>query len=129
MARLWQQTEGEKRGMVAGLSLFFGALLGANLGTLGDLPLRDYVFLVILLVGAVATIQMSVTSERRGYAIGLILFYMLLLAAVYLVPSLRPALAEADLAKLLATLAIWLGSVVLVEVTPAVAGTERLTDE
>jgi hypothetical protein len=80
-------------------------------------------------VGAVATIQISVTTERRAYAVGMILLYVVLLGALHLVPGLRPGLAEDDLAKLLATLVIWLGSVVLVEVTPAVTHPATPTDE
>ncbi|MGZ8282306.1 MAG: hypothetical protein ACXWUN_05055, partial [Allosphingosinicella sp.] len=100
MARFWQQTEREKRSNVSGLSLFFGALLGANLGTLNELPLRDYVGLVVLLVGAVTTIQISIATDRRRYALGLIALYVVLLGCLYLVPDLRPAMAEKDLLKL-----------------------------
>ena len=38
-------------------------------------------------------------------------------------------MAEGDLAKLLATLAIWLGSVLMVEMTPASAGPPAAADE
>jgi len=31
------------------ISLFFGVLLGANIGTVGDVSLRDYVWLILLL--------------------------------------------------------------------------------
>ena len=120
MVRIWQQTRREKRAHISGLGLFFGALLGANLGTLSGLPLGDYIFLVVLLVGAVTTIHISMTSERRGYVAALILMYVALLGAVYLIPSLRPAMTEQDLLKLLATLAIWFAAIVLVELVPAV---------
>jgi hypothetical protein len=124
MARLWQQTEREKRGHVAGLGLFFGALLGANLGTLAELALGDYVFLVVLLVGAVTTIQVAAASERRLYSVGLILAYVLLLGAVYLFPDIRPEIRREDLEKMFVTLAIWLGAVVMVEAAPTVPSAE-----
>jgi hypothetical protein len=128
MARIWQQTEREKHAHIAGLSLFFGALLGANLGTLGELPLKDYVFLVVLLLGAVATIQVAAASERRGYAVALILAYVLLLGLIYLAPDFGPDIPRDDLEKMLATLAIWLGAVVMVEAAPT-ARTESPSDE
>ena len=114
----WKQTRREKRAHSAALNLFFGALLGANLGTLTGLPLRDYVYLIVLLVGTVSTLHISIASERRGYIALLILFYLALFAAHFLKPSLRPAMAEDDLLKLVATLAIWFGAVVMVEFTP-----------
>ena len=121
----WKQTRREKRAHTGALSLCFGALLGANLGTLGELPLRDYVFLVILLVGTVTTIQLSMASERRGYTAMLILLYVGILAALYFVPGARPSMAEEDLLKLLATLAIWFGAVVMIELVPTVDPADR----
>ena len=125
MAKFWQQTRREKSAHVSGLGLFFAALLGANLGTLGNLPLSDYVFVVVLLVGAVTTIQISMTSERRTYVAALVLLYVAVLGAVYLIPSLRPAMTEEDLTKLLATLGIWLAATVLVELAPVADPPDR----
>ena len=129
MAKFWQQTEREKRATVGALGLFFGALLGANLGTLNELPLKDYVMLVVLLVGAVTTIQISVASERRVQAFATVAVYVAIIASIYLFPGLRPHMAESDLLKLLATLAIWLGMTVVVEATPSSEEIARRRDE
>ena len=129
MAKFWSQTEREKRGTVAGLGIFFGALLGANLGTLGELPLRDYIFLVILLAGAVVTIQMTMTSERRGYVVGTFAIYLVVMAMMYLLPDTRPEIPEDDLLKLAATMGIWLVATLSVELTPTIPGEDGTTAE
>lgn len=117
--RIWAQTGREKLGTIDGVNLFFGALLGANLGTLGTLPLRDYGMLIVLLAGMVVTIRLVSTSERRAYAFGLLGFYLALVAAILFVPGLQPkGLAEADLHRIAVTLAIWLGAVMIVEYSP-----------
>ena len=119
MARLWQQTEREKRGHVAGLGLFFGALLGANLGTLEAVPIGDYVKLIIILAGTVMTIRMMSTSEDRRQVVLLVLLYAVLIAALLLLPDVRPeGMPLADLHKLVVTLAIWIGCVLLLELSP-----------
>ena len=63
---------GEKVGSVDGLNLFFGALLGANLGTMQSLPLLQYGKLVILLAGTVIVLRMISTSERRAKVLALV---------------------------------------------------------
>ena len=120
MAKFWQQTTGEKHSTIASLGLFFGALLGANLGTLSDLPLRDYILIIVLLAGAVSMIQITVASERRAYVAATSVLYVAVLGAIYFVPDLRPAMSESDLLKLLATLGVWLAATVAIEITPTV---------
>jgi hypothetical protein len=119
MKSLFVNTEGGKVGAADGLNLFFGALLGANLGTLDRLAIGDYIQLTILLAGTVMALRMFATSERRIYMLVVLGFYALLLGAVATVPKLRPAgLAEGDLHRLLATLAIWVTFVIAAELLP-----------
>ena len=119
MTGIWTQTQREKLGTIDGINLFFGALLGANLGTLGTVPLDDYVKLVLLLVGLVVTIRIVSVSERRGYAYGLLVFYLGLAAAFFFVPAFQPeGLAEADLNRVVATLAVWVTVTTVVELYP-----------
>jgi hypothetical protein len=109
-------------GSIDGLNLFFGALLGANLGTLDQLRLVDYVKLTVLLAGTVMTLRMISTSERRLYALGVGAFYALLLGALVLVPDLKPeGLGDQDLHRLVATMAIWMIFVLAIELTPVAA--------
>lgn len=116
---LWTQTRREKLGAIDGLNLFFGALLGANLGTLDALPLGEYAKIVIMLAFGVAAIRIAATSERRVYAIASLAFYMAVLATLLLVPRFKPeGMSEADLQRLAATILIWVGTAMVFEFYP-----------
>jgi hypothetical protein len=117
--RLFQSTPGGKAGAVDGLNLFFGALLGANLGTVDAIPLWEYFKLMILLAGTVMTIRMVSTSERRGYMLFMVVLYGVLLAAIWVVPDLQPeGMSPAAVQRLIVTLAAWIVFVVGSELTP-----------
>ncbi len=119
MKSLFVSTPGGKAGALDGLNLFFGALLGANLGTLDPLPLVEYVKLVILLAGTVVTLRMVSTSERRLYMLGVLAVYALLLVCLVTIPGMQPeGMATGDLHRLIATLAIWVLFVLLSEFSP-----------
>lgn len=119
MKKLFRNTEGGKAGSLDGMNLFFGALLGANLGTLEGVPLDDYVKMVVVLAGTVMTIRIISTSKDRVQAFILVALYTLLLGAIFLLPGSRPeGMAAGDLNRLGATLAIWIGCVLLIELTP-----------
>jgi hypothetical protein len=119
MVSIFRQTHSDRAGGIDGLNLFFGALLGANLGTLEGLGLEDYVKLIVLLAGTVMTLRMVSVSERRRMVLATLAFYAVLLWAVFTVPDLQPeGLALNDLHKLVATIAIWVGAVLLIEYWP-----------
>jgi hypothetical protein len=119
MRRYLLLTSRERVGTIDGINLFFGALLGANLGTLNSLPLREYVAFILFLAGTVMALRMISTTERRGFAIGFVAFYSVAILAMWNVPSLQlRGLPEADLHRTLATLAVWIGTVVLQELSP-----------
>jgi hypothetical protein len=112
-----RNTPGGKTGTIDGLNLFFGALLGANLGTMQTLELRDYISLVILLAGTVMVLRMLSTSERRTYAYVLVGIYVVIFAAVLL--FLPPkGMSPGDLHRLAATLGIWMVCIVGAEMSP-----------
>jgi predicted membrane channel-forming protein YqfA (hemolysin III family) len=109
----------DRHGGVDGLNLFFGALLGANLGTLDGLKTTDYVNLVLLLAGTVASLRMLSVSERRGLVLSTLVIYSGFLAVIFFTPKLHPkGMAVDDLQKLVLTVAIWVGSVMLMEFWP-----------
>jgi len=119
ISALWRQTEGAKVGGLDGLNLFFGALLGANLGTVEKLPLFDYVKLIILLAGTVMTIRIISTSKQRRYTLGLAGFYVALIAGMLLSDDLRPqGMSPDELNRIIVTLGIWISLVVLIELSP-----------
>ena len=117
--KLLQSTKGGKVGAIDGLNLFFGALLGANLGTMQAMPLGEYVKLVVLLAGLVMALRMVSTSERRGQMFATLGVYALLIGAILFVPALQPkGLAPGDLQRLAATLAVWVLFVLAAELSP-----------
>ena len=114
-----RQTPGEKLGMVDGTNLFFGALLGANLGTLEALPLLDYAVLIVILAGTVVTLRQFSTSERRLYAYGLLGTYVVLIAYFLYGPGdVLDTLPARDRDRLAVTLGVWLGAILLAESVP-----------
>lgn len=122
MRALLTQTPREKVATVDGIGLFFGALLGANMGTLEGLDLHDYAILIIVLAATVMTLRVFSMSERRGYAYALLGLYVVIVGLFLFVPGPRPAgLAADDAARLAITLAVWLGAVLSVEFYPMAA--------
>ena len=116
---LWVQTPREKRGMLDGINLFFGALLGANLGTLNGLSSWDYAHIIVLLAGTVITLRIYSTTDRRSYAYILLAVYVLFVGnRLFLRHEDMEGLTTADRDRLAITLGIWLISVVLAELTP-----------
>jgi len=124
-ASIWTQTKREKLGSVDGINLFFGALLGANLGTIGTLPLIEYVKIIVLLAGMVVAIRFVSVSERRLYAFATLGFYLAFVAGILFLPGFAPeGLAPTDLQRLAATLAVWLAATMFVEFYPTRPGPE-----
>ena len=119
MRGLFRNTAGGKSGAIDGLNLFFGALLGANLGTLDRLRLVEYVPLAILLAGTVMAVRMVSTSERRGVVLGVLGVYALLLVCLVALPGAKPDnMAVDDLHRLVATLAVWVIFILGIELSP-----------
>ena len=117
MKHVFRNTPGGKTGAIDGLNLFFGALLGANLGTMQALDLPQYIELVVLLAGTVMVLRMLSTSERRTYMLVLVGIYIAIIGAllVFLPPKGLPA---ADLHRLTVTLAIWVACILGAELSP-----------
>ncbi|HEU0097534.1 MAG TPA: hypothetical protein VFQ67_02050 [Allosphingosinicella sp.] len=119
MRKLFRNTAGGKAGAVDGLNLFFGALLGANLGTLDKLRLVDYIQLTVILAGTVMTVRMVSTSERRPLMLAVLAVYAAVLVALVAIPDFRLAnMAVGDLQRLVATLAVWVIFVLGIELSP-----------
>ncbi len=109
-------TSEHRIGAIDGLNLFFGALLGANLGTLDGLRLVDYVKLIALLAGTVIALRLVSSVGQSRNVLILLGVYAALLASLVLIPGLQPpGLSDADLHRLAATLAIWVGVALAIE--------------
>jgi hypothetical protein len=119
LRQMFRNTEGGKAGAVDGLNLFFGALLGANLGTMQSLGLYEYIQLIVLLAGTVMVLRMISTSERRGYMLAVLGVYVLLIGTMLMVPDVQPkGMSKGDLHRLVATLAVWVLFVLGTELSP-----------
>jgi hypothetical protein len=119
MKKLLTSTEGGKTGAIDGLNIFFGALLGANLGTLEKMPVFDYVKLIFLLAATVMALRMVSTSERRKTMLVTVGIYALLIVGMLGLPGLQPKGMDAgDLQRLVATLVVWIVFVVASELSP-----------
>lgn len=117
MRKLFGAAKGRKEGAMDGLNLFFGALLGANLGTITGLKLVTYVQLIVLLVSTVMALRIFSMSDKRLFGGVMLALYVAALVALVSLPALQPSgLANADLNRLVATLIIWIAMVVLLEV-------------
>ena len=116
---MFRQTREQKQSYVNGLGLFFGALLGANMGVLTDLAPSEYLKVILLLAGVVLWIQVLSTSRSRLHTLRMLA--ALVLPAVILIafPQSRPqGLTDRQASNMAATLAVWLVCVFLIEVTP-----------
>jgi hypothetical protein len=125
MDRLFRSTPGGKVGAIDGLNLFFGVLLGANLGTIQGMSQLYYMELIFILAATVMTLRMMSTSPRRIFMLVNVLLYVLVVGAFLLWPPLQPkGVAEADLHRLAATLGIWVMFALAAEFSP-VRDTDR----
>ena len=119
MRDMFRSTSGGKAGAIDGLNLFFGALLGANLGSIQGMTLPYYVELIFLLAAVVMTVRMLSTSPRRTYMLISIPLYVVIGAAFLLWKPFQPkGVAPADLQRIATTLAIWLALVLFTELSP-----------
>lgn len=119
MRDFFRNTTGGKAGSIDGLNLFFGALLGANLGTIQGMGLFDYFKIIVLLAGTVMVIRMLSTSERRVYMLVNVALYVVLIGGFLLVPTFQPkGVAAVDLQRIAVTLAVWVTLVLAAELIP-----------
>jgi hypothetical protein len=119
MKNFFRNTASGKAGSIDGLNLFFGALLGANLGTLQGMALPAYVQLILLLAGTVVVLRLLSSSDNRPLVFATLGFYVLIIGSILLLPQLHPkGMALADLQRLVATLAVWVVCILGVELSP-----------
>ena len=118
MWKLLTYTSAEKRGMVDGIGLFFGALLGTNLGSVGNLGRVEYAMLIVLLAGTVMALRIFSTTDRRRHGYLLLSLYSIIVYQFLFLSKVGKGIALADRERLAITLGVWLAAVVLAELTP-----------
>lgn len=108
-----RMTQGEYRANVNGINMVFGAVLGVILAGTSNMPMWDYITVLVFSVGTVVSILYLASSPYR-------LFYAVLTFIVILaLPEvLRETFAAHPMPKLQPTLAVWALSVLAIELLP-----------
>jgi hypothetical protein len=125
---LMTQTEREKIGTLDGINLFFGALLGANLGSLDGVSLLGYSLVVILLAGTVMALRIFCESERRAYAAFLLGIYVVTVGLLLYRGTALRGLPTDDRWRLGITLAIWVMTVIMTVYFPMSAAQKEAAE-
>ena len=125
ISKLISYSGDERRATITGVNLFFSALLGANLGTLGDVPLDEYFQLIIILVGAVTAILTIAITRRRAMAIWSGLAVALIVGVIAFLPGRRMGELADDFHRMAITLGVWLAMLLVVRFTPEAERSEQ----
>ena len=114
------QTRAEKRASINGLNLFFGALIGANLGSLEDLALRDYTVIVTMVCITVLYIQLAPVARQRWLYVAILATYVVVLYLLLIGPAGLQLFKDRPRPHphLFVTICLWLLSVAYVELRP-----------
>jgi hypothetical protein len=110
------RSEAEKKSTVDGINLFFGALLGANLGSVHGMPNLHYLIMILMLASIVIALRVLSSSDRRSHTLTSIIGCLAGLGA-FLFLSAEGLDPEAR-AKLLLTTAVWVACVIGTELWP-----------
>jgi hypothetical protein len=111
-------TGAERRAAVAGVNLFFAALLGANLGSLNMVSLKEQIYLSILIAGAVSGLFVAAVSSRRRTSVGILIAYALLLVTLVVAPRAELIDLKTQIQTIVVTLAVWTAFLLVMRLTP-----------
>lgn len=113
------QTIAEKRAALNGVSLFFGALIGANLGMTIGMPLRDYALIVAVVCTLILYLYIAPVARCRLSAVATLLA---LLSGLYFLLIHDLGAAAFDGARptphIFVTICFWVASTLVVELRP-----------
>ncbi len=112
-------TRAEREAYRLAVSLFFGALLGTNLAALDGLRLADYIAVVAALAALVMGFQLISAARSRLYAVGQLVLIAVIIALLWTKrDALLTGVAEPAVERLFATLGVWFGAILSIEMTP-----------
>jgi hypothetical protein len=114
------QTRAEKRAAINGMNLFFGALIGANLGSFDSLNERDYLLLIIIVSLIVLYIQLAPVARRRWPQLVNLVLAVAGLYVLLMTPFGLELFADRPRPSphLFYTICLWLLTVAWVEIRP-----------
>lgn len=114
------QTAQERRAALNGVSMFFGALIGANLGSSDQLSIPDYALMIAVICLIVLYIHVAPVARKRWTALATL---SALLGGLYLLLVHEIGTHAFDGARpsphIFVTICFWLVSVAAVEFRPA----------
>lgn len=116
---LGEQTSAERKAALNGVSLFFGALIGANMGASDRMPLTDYALIISAVALIVLYIQLAPVARNRwmnainllGALIGLYLLLIHDIGTAFF-DGERPS------AHIFVTICLWVLSLLSIELRP-----------
>lgn len=116
-------TPRERNAYRLAVGLFFGALLGTNLAALEEMRLGDYVVVIMALAGLVMGFQLIGAARSRVYALGQLALLAAIVGLMWLRrETLLSGVPDAAVDRLFATLAVWFGTILIIESTPLTRG-------
>ena len=124
IATISKMSEGDYRAGLNAMNIVFGAVLGFVLVGAQDLPVRDFVWLLVSSALIVMLIQSISLSEYTLFTI------ITTAAAIYFIPTMAEDLFSISaVPKLQPTLAVWAAMVVILEVSPREKAKQETTGE
>lgn len=116
---LGEQTEGEKQAAINGTSLFFGALIGANLGTSSSMTLRDYALVIALICLIVLYIHLAPVARQRWSSLAHLVALVFGLYGMLIHEAGRSVFeGPRPSAHIFVTVCFWLASIAFIELRP-----------
>jgi hypothetical protein len=94
-------------------------LLGANVGVMNDMPLDDYFKMILLLSGAVSAVFTIAVSERRSVIWTTAFAFAIILIGIGVAPPVPSDESRQEFHRLVMTMAVWLGMLLILRFTPA----------
>ena len=117
------QTADEKRAASSGMSLFFGALIGANLGTTAQMALGDYVLVIAVVCLIILYIHLAPVAQKRWKSLAHLTALVCGLYVLLVHPVGANVFAgERPSAQIFATICLWLTSIAMIELRPVAQG-------
>lgn len=109
-------TAPELTGFRSGTNLFFGALIGANLGTISDVPLIEYVFIITFLSLTAIILQIVVATGNILYALTQCIVVILLTLYAFYYEKLFSSLSTDEANQIIATIIVWVAMTTLTKI-------------
>ncbi len=105
-------TQREYEATINALNIFFGAIIGVSLGNITEIPLDDYVILLVIISALVSSILLVTYTHRRVW--NSVMLTGVLLAAWYAESDSSGAVIDFP-ERVLPTLTVWAALAVMTE--------------